>query len=176
MEHFTLFKTKISSYIGSPKEFFCCWQEGPWVCTFTRENSPILSDDEQSMLIIYNSIWFYSNGSIHYMHFIFIIFAIYANYKLFVIKNDFTQRCPSHQQEINQSTNQLIYQSLQTVVAVIDCDIQPCKNNAKCHQGSHCECLPGWTGLLCEIPGSISVRLQETWEGRGGVDMWDTWY
>ena len=87
--------------------------------------------------------------------------------RTFVIKNDFTQRCPSHQKEINQSINQLFYQSLQTVVAVIDCDIQPCKNNAKCHQGSHCECLPGWTGLLCEIPGSISVRLQETWEGKG---------
>ena len=54
---------------------------------------------------------------------------------------------------INQAINQLFYQSLQTVVAVIDCDIQPCKNNAKCHQGSHCECLPGWTGVLCEIPG-----------------------
>ena len=88
--------------------------------------------------------------------------------RTFLIKNDFTQRCPSHQKEINQSINQLFYQSLQTVVAVIDCDNQPCKNNAKCHQGSHCECLPGWTGLLCEIPGitCISVRLQETWEGR----------
>lgn len=109
MEHFTLCKTKISSYIGSPKEFFCCWQEGPWVCTFTRENSSILSDDEQSMLIIYNSIWFYSNGSIHYMHFIFIIFAIYANIcnkKWFYAKMSISsKRNQSIKQSINCSIN-----------------------------------------------------------------------